>query len=209
MSKTTGAAERKTLSTRTGASAKLLQRKALEKAETGASPEGGALEDSFPAAGAGDDGEASVVELAAHADIKEPTSGSEPAPAAPIAAEAAPIVVASPTWSAQDEAAFQALSARRKASGYRGRGREVNAQLVRVGDIAPNPGTVVAAIVALVAERGTVARGELIGLMGATTFSNAKARPSDKSWCQGYVAGAIRSGFLAEASEPVVADVAA
>ena len=26
-----------------------------------------------------------------------------------------------------------------------------------------------------------------------------KARPADKEWCQGYVAGAIRNGFLAVA----------
>jgi len=183
MTKTKSASARKMLSARTGARPKLLQRKALEKAEAESPPEGDPLEDSFPA------------------DSTDTAAIEQPEPMT--------IDATSLAWSAQDEATFQALSARRKASGFKGRGKYVSAQLVRVGDIAPNPGTVVATIVALVAERGTVARGELIAVMATTTFSNAKARPSDSGWCQGYVAGALRSGFLADASEPVVAEAAA
>jgi hypothetical protein len=257
VSKNATAADRKTLSARMGASPKLLQRKALEKAEASPSPDGAALEDSFPADGMQDEmpvlapepvvdataaeqpapinaaestdsaepvspapmpdapAQGDTPEPAADApapvDIIEPATAPEPAAPAPIAAppaKPAPIVGA-PTWSAQDEAEFQTLSARRKASGYRGRGKELSTQLIRMGEIKPNPGTVVATIVGLVPEHGTMARGELVALMAAAAFESPKARPTDTSWCQGYVAGAIRSGFLAEGTEPLAADQAA
>lgn len=73
---------------------------------------------------------------------------------------------------------------------------------LRPGDIAPNPGTIVAAIVRLVVERGELSRPELIALMSDATLAHPKARPAEKGWSQGYVAGAIRGGFLAVASEP-------
>lgn len=78
--------------------------------------------------------------------------------------------------------------------------------LLRPGDITPNSGTIVAAIVRLVVERGEVARPELINLMAGATFTHPKARPAEKGWSQGYVAGAIRNGFLAIAGEPLPAD---
>jgi hypothetical protein len=56
-----------------------------------------------------------------------------------------------------------------------------------------------AAIVGLVADRGSIRRCDLIDAMVSLTFPHPKARPSDRSWCQGYVAGAIRNGFLAVA----------
>ena len=77
---------------------------------------------------------------------------------------------------------------------------------LRPGDITPNPGTIVAAIVRLVVERGELSRPELIALMSDATLAHPKARPAEKGWSQGYVAGAIRSGFLAVASEPSNAD---
>lgn len=77
---------------------------------------------------------------------------------------------------------------------------------LRPGDIAPNAGTIVAAIVRLVVERGEISRQELIALMSDATLAHPKARPAEKGWSQGYVAGAIRGGFLAVASEPSIAD---
>jgi hypothetical protein len=255
VSKNATAADRKTLSARMGASPKLLQRKALEKAEASPALEGAALEDSFPAeegqdmaptpepiadataadapaqddaakpaegaeavspapvpdAPAQGDTPEPAADAPAQVDIIEPSTVPEPATPAPIAAPpAAPApIVGAPTWSAQDEAAFQTLSARRKASGYRGRGKELSTQLIRLGEIKPNPGTVVATIVGLVPEGGAIARGELVTLMAATAFESAKARSTDASWCQGYIAGAIRSGFLAEGAEALAADQAA
>lgn len=70
---------------------------------------------------------------------------------------------------------------------------------LRPGDIAPNPGTIVAAVVRLVVERGELTRLELIALMSDASLAHPKARPAEKGWSQGYVAGAIRSGFLAVA----------
>lgn len=134
---------------------------------------------------------------------KEPTP---PVPAQPASdAAAAPVPSVSPaaaTWSSEDESGFQAMLARRKASGYQRRGRDVGAQLICVGEITPNAGTVAAAIVHLVAERGTVTRGHLLDAMAKTAFPHAKARPEDREWCQGYVAGALRDCFLTLSDGP-------
>jgi hypothetical protein len=99
-------------------------------------------------------------------------------------------------WTEADEAAYQALASRRKAAGYQRRGRSVGSQLITAGDIKPNPNTTVATVVGLVEAKGTVSRSELVGAMGSATFLHRKARPQDQGWCQGYIAGAIRGGFL-------------
>ncbi len=85
---------------------------------------------------------------------------------------------------------------RRKAAGYRKRGTDVASQVITVGGIKPNPNTTVAVIVGLVAERGSIARAGLVAAMASVTFPHPKAQPADPIWCQGYVAGAIRNGFL-------------
>jgi len=64
-----------------------------------------------------------------------------------------------------------------------------------------NPQTIVATIVGLVSSCEELSREELLDLMAATTFPHPKARPQDRGWCQGYVAGAIRSGFLSVVAE--------
>ena len=65
-----------------------------------------------------------------------------------------------------------------------------------MGFITPNPNTTVAVIVGLIGERGSIARAELLDAMASVTLSHPKAQPADAGWCQGYVAGAIRNGFL-------------
>jgi hypothetical protein len=182
---TTVASIGQTLSVRAGSSRKLLARKAPEKGSRLPSAE--TLEDSFPAPAA---------EQPEHVPSAH-SSSSSGLEAAPPEMPAAP-----PVWSSEDEAALQALLARRKAAGYQGRGLDVSAQRLRPGTIAPNPQTIVATIVALVAGRGELSRAELLELMAVTNFPHPKARPEDKGWCQGYVAGAVRSGFLAVAPEP-------
>ncbi|WP_419826809.1 hypothetical protein [Sphingomonas sp.] len=54
-----------------------------------------------------------------------------------------------------------------------------------------------------------VGRAELIAAMATTDIRHGKARPDEKGWCQGYVAGAVCNGFLSLAdakppAEPVV-----
>lgn len=219
----TNTAARGTLSTRSGASRKLLSRKAaaLATATTGAN----ALEDAFPAAEqygppapvlvladlpASDAAPATIAEPAkgepaADQDNPPPTDVTEPvsAPSGQLEPEQNPARATAPAWSSEDEAALQTLLARRKAAGFQRRGRDVGGQVLRVGDIAPNDGTVVAAIVALVAERGTVTRSALLDAMAGATFPHAKAKPQDRGWSNGYIAGAVRDGFLALACEPV------
>ena len=85
-------------------------------------------------------------------------------------------------------------------------GRNVGAQLIQLGEIKPNAGSVFGVIAALVAELGTVTRAGLVDAMSQATFANPKARPTDKGWCQGYVAGALRDGILAIV--PAAPDVA-
>jgi hypothetical protein len=228
MTQTISAATGGTLTNRGGSSRKLLMRKALEGARM---PVGDALEDVFPKhAGEAQPNASALVppgEQPTDQPIPATAAGDEQAATAVFAPEAVPAVEASAsatavksapseplapdqhqpaapaaTWSDEDEATFQSMTARRKAAGYQRRGREVGGQLLRVGDIAPNPGTVVAAIVGIVAERGTLTRSELLDAMAGTTFPNAKAKPDDRGWCQGYVAGAVRDGFLAAAAGP-------
>ncbi|PSO10116.1 hypothetical protein C7E20_18780 [Sphingobium sp. AEW4] len=157
------------------------------------------------------DGAAASAEQAAAApvvDIIESTApaalAAEPAATPPSiviedqSAPAAPALPAvAPSWSEADERAYQALAARRKAAGFQRRGRDVSAQRVVLGAVTPNPGTVYATIAAIVGAAGNVSRGELIDLMAATTFSNAKAKPTDRNWCTAYIAGARRDGVLA------------
>jgi len=212
-------AERPKLGSRLGSSPKLLARKALERASE-ILGDGETLESSFPqmpeakesalaaassieACGQQDghgkamvlpDAPASVTNLM----LSEPSGGGlAKLPVPPVGQGHAP----APTWSDEDESALQALVTRRKAVGYQRRGRDVGAQLIRVGAITPNPKTVVAVIVAIVAEHGTIGRAELLEAMATAIFPHAKAQPTDKSWCQGYVAGAVRNGFLT-LSEP-------
>ena len=177
-------AERKTLSVRAGSSRKLLARKALEKGTP--APAADALEDSFP-----------LPETQKLERPQEPQSGSSSAPAAaPAQLPAAP-----PSWSSEHEASLQALLARRRAAGYQRRGKDVGGQRLLPGNITPNSDTIVATIVNIVAERGELGRAELLDLMARASFPHPKAQPQSKEWCQGYVAGAIRNGFLAVVAE--------
>lgn len=197
----TAAASRPTLSLRSGASRKLLARKAAEQAAKRAPADEG-LEADFPVQADADVGPDATLPLPpvdggfesstvyAAAELANGAAGN-------AGASATHHAVSQATWSGEDEAALQALLARRKASGFQRRGRDVSAQALGLGDIKPNPGTVVAVIVDLVAARAPVLRSELVDLMASQTFPNAKAKPNDKGWCQGYVAGAIRDGFLA------------
>ena len=166
---------------RSGISRKLLQRKAAEKAVL--TPATDVLEDNFPAsATAVDTGQA-------------PEAGSS----SPLAATLAPAPATPPFWSTEDEASLQTLLARRKAAGYQRRGKDVAGQVILPGAIKPNEGTVAAVILGIVADAGTMSRGALVNAMATANFPHPKARPTDRGWCQGYVAGAIRSGFLAAA----------
>ena len=136
--------------------------------------------------------------LAAKAEPAAVNGPTEAATSVNAPAVATPAAHA-PQWSDEDEALFNTLAARRKAARGGRRGRDVGSQVIRPGQIAPNPGTVVAVIVGLVAELGTVTRAALVNAMGQAAFANAKAKPQDAGWCQGYIAGALRDGFLAVA----------
>lgn len=126
-------------------------------------------------------------------------------PTAPVTPRA-PAIAAEPkpTWTDADEASLRALMARRKAAGFQNRGQDVGAQQIKVSDIRPNAGTIAGTIVGLVEAKGTLSRAGLIKLMGETPFPQPKAKPQDQGWCQGYVAGAIRNGFLTVVDEAPV-----
>ncbi len=193
MSKTKSAAARGMTATRGGAGRKLLTQKALAFAII--DQPGETLEASFPpVAGEAQPGDAASAEQ----PTGDPIAQASDASALPSWLEPAAASAADPkSWSEQDERDFQAMTARRKASGFQRRGRDVGGQMLRAGDIAPNPGTVAATIVALVGPLGIVARGTLLDTMASATFPHPKARPQDRGWCQGYVAGLVRDGFLA------------
>ncbi len=197
---TTLPADRLTLTARPGASRKLLARKASEKLASGQVRD--SVEHSFPTAPS----EAALgsVPAVAEAVVNVPFEPSPKLlePAAAIAAPAAGIAAQPvPAWSDEDERAFKTQAARRKAAGYRAHGRNLGTQLITVGGFKPNPNTTVAVIVGLVAEHGSVTRSELVDAMASVAFPHHKAQPGDKSWCQGYVAGAIRNGFLSASDD--------
>ena len=169
---------------RSGISRKLLQRKGAENGAMTSAAD--VLEDSFPA---------SATAVNALAQVHQ--AGSSTAPAATLA----PAPATPPLWSSEDEASLQTLLARRKAAGYQRRGKDVAGQVIRPGAIKPNDGTVVAVIVGIVAKAGTMNRGALVDAMATANFPHPKARLTDRGWCQGYVAGAMRSGFLAVAEQ--------
>jgi hypothetical protein len=127
------------------------------------------------------------------------------APASPITPPA-PAIAAEPkpTWTDADEVSLRALMARRKAAGFQNRGRDVGAQLIKISDIRPNAATIAGTIVGLVEAKGTISRADLLKLMSETAFTQPKAKPQDQGWCQGYVAGAIRNGFLTVIDEAPV-----
>jgi len=125
---------------------------------------------------------------------------------APAATATAPQPAAPALWSDEDESAYQSLLARRIAAGRGGRSKAVADQLIGLGSIKPNPNTIVAVIVGMVAKRGgSMPRGELLTAMANATFPHPKAQPADRGWCQGYVAGAVRNGFLTVGAEPAIA----
>jgi hypothetical protein len=206
------AMERPKLGSRLGSSPKLLARKAMERASE-ILGDGETLEASFPqtpevgepALTAASSTDASVHRDGKVTDLPGTKTGSDPATlsvtgAGGLLALTVPPVgqahVTTPTWSDEDESALQALLTRRKAAGYQRRGRDVGGQLITVGTITPNPNTVVAVIVAIVAEHGSIGRAKLVEAMATATFPHTKAQPTEKGWCQGYVAGAVRNGFL-------------
>lgn len=194
---------------RSGASRKLLSRKPGDRAMA---PQGEALEDVFPDGGPSEAAEHTTGSPAAGTLGQE--NGPGPAPlaigvtlagpdqlavedASEVPSEAnANTYAAGLSWSEEDERAFSNMAARRKASGYQRRGRDVGGQVLSVGSITPNPGTVVATIVELFNTRNTMTRTALLDAIAVASFSNAKAKPTDRSWANGYVAGALRDGFL-------------
>lgn len=121
-------------------------------------------------------------------------------PSAVVEGHAAPVAPAMSgpvaAWSDQDERAFQAMSARRKAAGFQRRGRDVSLQQISIGAIAPNAGTINSAIFELVKAHGPIRRGKLLDLMATPAFSHPKAKGADRAWSQGYVQGTLAGGFL-------------
>lgn len=203
------AASRGMTITRPSASRSLLARKAAEKSSAPASQAGDTLEALFPTSpDQADAAQAEATSPAAGVDYIEPAQ-TDPAellspPARPLPSWLEPAAPSGPlppepsqSWSDEDERALTATLARRKAAGYQRRGRDVSGQRLSVGTIKPNPNTIVATIVELVAARGSITRGELLDLMANTTFPHPKAKPQERGWCQGYAAGALRDGFLA------------
>ena len=117
-------------------------------------------------------------------------------------------------WTEADEDQLRGLLARRRQAGYRKPSRDVGSQLLKVGSFNPNPNTVTASICAIAALNGTITRKALLAEMTETVFPHPKAQPKNAKWCQGWVAGAIRNGFLVlvaddQAGQPTPPDTAA
>lgn len=181
-----------TLSVRPGASRSLLAKKARERLQREVSGE--PIEAAFPR------------NLAlAKVDGSSPETREAEAPAAEGLVEAAGAFAGCQVGnSARQPAAVPGEALRRPRAGDAPVASVAFTQPVREsrlltsGSITPNPGTVFAIITGIVQERGQLTRPELLVAMASTSFPQPKARPDSKAWCQGYIAGAIRSGFIAQ-----------
>ena len=128
-----------------------------------------------------------------------PASEPESAPSEPAAA--APALHASPRSGVVSRGRERP---QRHAGPPQGRGlpapraSDVGGQLLRVGDIAPNPDTGGGGDRRLGGSGGRRrAAGHAAGADGGRERSRTLGRSrGDKGWCQGYVAGAVRNGFL-------------
>lgn len=103
---------------------------------------------------------------------------------------------AMPRWTDDDEFQLRAMLDRRRAAGYRKPSRDVGGQVLKLGSFGPNPNTVTASICAIIGLHGTITRGELLAEMAETVFPHPKAQPKNPKWCQDWVAGVIRNGFV-------------
>jgi hypothetical protein len=198
---------------RSGASRKLLSRKPGDKAMAA---QGEALEDVFPGSDAdaaaeptvkllspgalGDEDNPACPALLAGGVVAGPEKSSAAAGSDAQTEAESMALPTGPSWTDEQEELYVAMTARRRASGYQRRGRDVGGQVLCVGSITPNPGTVVATIVELFGTRNAMARTELLDAVASASFSNAKAKPTDRTWANGYIAGALRDGFLAIAA---------
>jgi hypothetical protein len=181
-----------TLTVRPGASRSLLAKKARQNARR--AEQGEPIEAAFP-----------ISEVA----VEQGTSAAKPDNAGSPSAVARQTAVAATEGSHAGVGADQATTVSDDAytgdqagAGAgplrRGAPSVIATQQLTLGTNKPNPGTVFAIIAGIVQERGQLTRAALIDAMPSTAFPQAKARPEDKAWCQGYVAGALRGGFLAE-----------
>lgn len=203
MTKTAPAAVRGMTTTRQGASRALLKLKAVERAAEAAEGQQ-PIEALFPTPPAqGDQASADRVDIkeSSAAPAQAPTNAESPAPATP-ATPTGP--AASTAWTGEDETLFQSLFTRRKAAGFPRRGRDVSGQLLRVGSITPGAGTVYAVVAETVSAAGSASRGNLLDMLMAQDPATAKYPNKPRAWWQGYVAGALRDGVIAE--EAVSAD---
>ncbi len=190
-----------TLTVRPGASRSLLAKKARQNARQ--AEHGEPIEAAFPT------GEV-VAELASPAtcpgDAGLPTNGAHQTSTAET--EGAKASSGADHAAAVSDDALKGVQAGTAAGPVRRRAPTANAtRLLALGANKPNAGTVLAIIAGIVQECGELTRSALLAAMASTAFPQAKARPEDKAWCQGYVAGALRGGFLAEAEVSDVAPV--
>lgn len=114
-----------------------------------------------------------------------------------------PVPQAEAIWTDEDEAAYQAVLARRKASkGKRApavsRSRLADDAVLLVG---PTPVTgksvysTIKTLVVLAGEDG-IKRGELVAKLQTAEFNTPHAKPDDAAWLKGWVSGAVRAGVL-------------
>jgi len=182
-----------TLSVRPGVSRSLLAKKARErlKREVGGEP----IEGAFPAAS-----------TPADVDARSPETREAETPPAEGFVEAAGAPARGEVGTGASQHAAMPGEALRSPGAGNAQGSSIAApqlgrdtRLLTIGGIKPNAGTVFAIIAGIVEERGQLSRSELLAAMAAASFPKAKARPDSKAWCQGYIAGAVRSGFIKQA----------
>lgn len=106
-------------------------------------------------------------------------------------------------WTDEDEAAYQAVLARRKATkGKRApaasRNRMADDAVLLVGPAPVTGKSVYSTIKQVVAQAGEdgIKRGELVAKLQTADFASPHAKKDDAAWLKGWVSGAVRAGVL-------------
>lgn len=126
-----------------------------------------------------------------------------PAQAQAQASADQPIAQAAPAWSETDESLFQEMQARRKATKAKrpagaSRSRLGDDTVLLVGPTVAGSASVFGTIRAAVAGHGDagIARAVLLDQLAKAEWQSSAAKPGDRGWLAGWVAGAVRAGVL-------------
>ena len=107
-------------------------------------------------------------------------------------------------WTEKDETQYLELAARRKESGFRKRGKDTSSQYLVISNLRPNPKSAAGIIYETVKIENGMTRGTLLERLATRLGDETKHKFNDRRWCQGYIAGTIRDGFISVQTDHLI-----